>query len=132
MNDLISFGKSSNLSYNFWNRFLAVFSVLDLKIKLIFFTSLSSRFNLLVHFFLSAFFSLNSLFNFLFSWLSFCLFVSSFRVLPFCPLYFSLISFISFSNYFISVFNFFILLLSTLCFFISLSIKFFIAWNVHL
>ena len=118
MNDLISFGKSSNLSYNFRNRFLAVFSVLDLKIKLIFFTSLSSRFNLLVHFFLSAFFSLNSLFNFLFSWLSFCLSVSSFRVLPFCPLYFSLISFISFSNSFISAFNFLIFLFSPLCFFI--------------
>ena len=107
INALISFGRSSNLSYNFWNRFFAVFSVLDLNIRLIFFTSLSSRFNLFVNFFLSAFLSLNFLFNFLFFSLSFCLCVSSFLVLPFCPLYFSLISLISFSNSFMAVFNFF-------------------------
>lgn len=87
MNDLISFGRSSNLLYNSWNRFLAVFSVVDLKIKLVFFTRLSSCFNLFVNFLFLDFFSLNFLFSFLFSWLSFCLCVSFFRVLSFCPLY---------------------------------------------
>ncbi len=64
--------------------------------------------------------------------LSLFLCVSFFDVLPFCPWYFSLILFISFSNYGMSLFSFFIFLLRMLCFGMSSSMRFFMLWNVHL
>ena len=108
MNSFISSGSFSIWLYNLLNLFLAVFSVFDLKIKLIFFTNSSSTFNSDWYFFFNAFFSLNFFFNFFFLFESFCLCLSLFSILPFRPLYFSFISLIFSFNSFISLFNHFI------------------------
>ena len=97
--------------------FLLFYRFLIWKLSLFFFTNLSSSCRIFLYFFRRAFFLLSSFFNSLLWLLSFFRCESSFLVLPFCPLYFSSISFISFSNFGIWPFNVFILRFSSLCFF---------------